>query len=354
MEVCIAQQYLARIGYISSPEQQIPEPDPNPRPDLRLATIEGVQAKILSQLQEQHAAQRPAPATISIRAATTQTCTPDICEQAASSSILPDTPSTISATETEPQHRNSEAQHRTSKSRHEHESPPPPTKAETLASLHSELSRRQNICLEIERQVDTCLAQIRTHASKQRKISKQHEKRIAEIVSRAHAEKQKTTDTEERKDADEFEEMRKRYRQYDREVRGAPRAETVDALFVVVAGTEDQLRKADEGKKIAGRREGRLEERLYEARCAMFEMEGLIEEVENGGLAEEGSEPIVYNGRVEGHKEGKGKPRRRKGAKDRRQGKEEGGDEKVGRRRRRRRNISSKAGKMSFDTTLDG
>lgn len=356
MERCIAQQYLARIGYISSAEQHIPETDPNPRPDIRLATIEEVQAKILNQLKEQHAAQRPAPATISIRPAT-QTRTPDFRAEAALSSILPDTPSIISATGTE-------AQHRTLGPSHKHESPTPPTKVEILARLYSELERRQNTCLEIERQIETCRKQIRTHPSKQRKIEKEHEKPIAEFVKPEHNEKQKKIDTEKRKDAKtaeevEFEEMRNIYLQYDREIIGVPTAESVDALFVVVANTEHQIKKAEEAKEIAVRREVKLEERLYEARCAMFEMEDEIEEVENGGLAKEAREPKVEDSRFEGYKEGKGKgkgkPRRRKGAKDRQQGTREGGEKKLGRRRKRRRNISSKTGKMSSDTfALDG
>ena len=52
MERYLAGQYPARIGYVSGPEQETPEPDPEKRPNIRPATIEEVQAKIIDQLRE--------------------------------------------------------------------------------------------------------------------------------------------------------------------------------------------------------------------------------------------------------------------------------------------------------------
>lgn len=346
----MTKQYLARIGYASGSEQQILEPDPIPRPDVRLATIEEVQAKILSQLREQHSAQQQAPPTISSRPAN-QTRMPDLREEAIPS-IHPGTPSTTFM-------RRTKASYPPLEPSHGHKSPSPKTKTEILVGLHSELERRQNICLGIERQIEVCHKKIRTHSSKQKKIEKEHEKRIAESVKPEHDEKPTAVDAEERKDAKtaeeaEFEEMKDIYLQYDREIIGVSNAESVDAFFVVIANTEHHLQKAEEAKRAAKRQEAKLEEKLYKARCAMFEIEDEIEEVENGAMAQDARESKMGESRFEGHKEGKGKgkPRRRKGVKHRQQGKGEGGDEKVGRRRKRWTNASGKAGKISPDTAF--
>lgn len=348
MEQYLTEQYLARIGYASGLEQQIPEPDPIPRPDVRLTTIEEVQAKILYQLEEQHSAQQQTPPTISSRPAN-QTRMPDLREEAIPS-IHPGTPSTTFV-------RGTEASYPPLEPSHDYKYPLPKTKTKILVGLHSELERRQNICLGIERQIEACHEEIRTHPSKQKKIEKEHEKRIAESVKPERDEKQMAVDAEKRKDAKtaeeaEFEEMRDIYLQYDRKIIGVPNAESVDALFVVIANTEHHLQKAEEAKRAAKRRVAKLEEKLCKARCAMFEIEDEIEEVENGAMAQDARESKVGESRFESHKEGKGKgePRRRKRVKHRQQGKGEGGDEKVGRRRKRRTNTSGKAGKIILDT----
>lgn len=175
---------------------------------------------------------------------------------------------------------------------------------------------------------------------------------MAQLMKPMHDGKQKPEKRESTKTAEEaeLEEMRDIYQQYDRELAGVPTAESVDALFIVIAKTEDRFRKTEEANKAATRREAKLEERLYKARCAMFEMEDEIEEVENGGtaaIAEEFSEPNVEKGRTEAQRGSKRRSRRGKGVKDGRQGRGEGGE---GRRRKRRRKGSGKAGKMSLDT----
>lgn len=360
MEQHIVEQYLARIGYASGPEQQLPEPEPNPNPrrNFRLAAIEEVQAQILDQLQEQYAAQQQAASTILSRPAI-QNCSPDLREEASSPSIFPDMSSTASTPGTESDYQHWEPNL-------ERESllptPPsaPPTKAEILVRLHSELERRQKTCLGIERQMKACQKKIRTHSSRQKKIEKEYDKRIAKFGKPVRGEKQETVDAEKQKDAKtadeaETEEMRDIYKQYDRDLSGVPTAESVDAFFAVIANTENHLKKAEEANTVAKKREARLEEKLSEARCAVFEMEDEIEieEVENGATEKEVREPEVEKSRIEGHKEGKRKPKRGKGVKDRQQGEGEGGDKRVRIRRKRRWKISSKAGKMSSDIALD-
>lgn len=346
MEQCVREQYLARIEHTSDPEQQIPEPDPKPRQDSRLMAIEVAQAKILNQLKKNFAAPKQAPATISAKPAT-QTRTSDLREEA--SSLLASAASTPAT----------EASYQSLDPRHERESPPPPpTKAELLAGLQSELQRRQNICLGIERQLEACQREVRTHIPKQKKIEKEHEKRIVEFMKPEYDEKQKRVDVEKRKDAQtaeeaEFWEMRDIYLQYDRESTGVPNAESVDAFFGIIADTEHHLKMAEEANKDAKRREVELEEKLYRGRCAMFVIEDEIEELENGGLTKKVRDAEVGETRIEGHKEGKRRPKPGKGVKDRQEGKGEDGVETVGRRGKRRRNISSKAGKMSSDTALN-
>lgn len=354
MEQYLIDQYLARIGYASDSEQHILEPNLNPRPDIRPVTIEEVQAKILHQLKAQYEAQQAA-ATVSSRPAA-QTRTPDIGNGIAPS-ILPDTPSTTCTP-------GPEASYHTFESRHEPEfpSPPPPpprlTKAELLTGLHSELEHRQKICHGIEHQIEICQKEIRTLPIKQKKIEKEHEQRVAQLMKPVHNENQKTDDLEERESVKtaeeaEVEEMRSIYLQYDRDLRGVPTAESVDALFAVIAETENRLQKAEESNKAAKRREVKLEGKVYRARCAMFEMEDEIVGVENGGIRampEDNKESMVEISRIGAQKGSRRKPRRGKGVKDGQQGRRDGGEEKVGRRRKRRRNLSGKAGKMSSDT----
>ena len=70
-----------------------------------------------------------------------------------------------------------------------------------------------------------------------------------------------------------------------------PARKTVDAFFAIIADTERQLKRADEMGKVVRERERELDEELYRAHCAVFEMEDEIEEVENGvdgGDAREG------------------------------------------------------------------
>lgn len=151
----------------------------------------------------------------------------------------------------------------------------------------------------------------------------------------------------------EREEMRDIYLQYDRRLSGVPSAATVDALFVVIADTENHFKKDEEVSKAAKKRGAKLEGKLYEARCAVLEVEDEVEEVENGGLGKDG-EWKVGKDRIEGREEGVRKSRRRRGGKDGRNGGGDGGDERVGRRRKRWSNLSSKTGKTSSDTALDG
>lgn len=355
MEQYTTEHYLARIGYSSGPEQQIAKANQTPRLPTRLATIEKVQAEILNQLKAQTVAQQQHPPTISPRLAT-QTRTLDLREETLLS-ILPGTPSPASTPGTETSYQPLEPRYEP-KSPSSLPPPPTPTKAEILAGLYVELKRRRKICLGIERQIEACQKEISSHPSKQKKIEKEHEKRLAESVKLWHNENQKKVDAEKRKDAlkaeeAEFEEVRKIELQYDRDSIGAPTAESVDTLFVIIANTEHRLKKAEEARKAAKKREVQLEEKLYKARCAMFEMEDEIEEVENGASAKEAWEPRLEESRIGGQEEGKRKPRRGKGVRERQQGEGDGGDEKVGRRRRRRRNISGRAAKIGSDTALD-
>lgn len=361
MDQYLTEQYLTRIEYAPGPEPQIsePDPDPDPRPDIKLAAIEAVQARILDELKEQHAARRQAPSAISSRPAT-QTRRPNLREEALSPSILPDPPSMASTPGSEARCQSFDSSHEQKPTSPFPPPPPPTTKAELLAALHFELGRRGKTCLGIQRQIKACQKEIRTHPHKQKKVEKEHDKQIVEFVKPVHGEKSKRVDAEKRKDAETAEgaevvEMRDIYLQYDCESIGVPTAEAVGALFAIIANTEHRLKKAEEAIKVAKRRDARLEGKLYKARRAMFEMEEEIEEVENGVIEKGIRELKVDKSSAEGHKKGKGKgkPSGRKGVQNRQQGKGEGDDEKVGRRRKRRRYISSKAGKMTSDSTLD-
>lgn len=345
MDSYLAKQYLARIGYAPDPEHLNSGSDPTPRPQIRPATIEEVQTKVLTRLKEQYPTQQEAPSVTPSRAAT-QTRMSN--EEASSPSIFPNLPSTTSTPGTE-------ASYRPSKPSYEHNSPrpplplPPPTKAEILAALHSELQRRQKSCLGIERQIKACQKEIRAYPSQQKNINKEHEKRIAKFANPVHDGKQNsgvhadTLKAAQTAEEARIEEKRSIYRQYDRELIGVPTAEAVDAFFAIIASTEHRVKKAEEANKVAKRREVELEEKLYGARCAMFEMEDEIEEVENGVMEREVRESRVGKSRVEGHKEGKGRgkgkgngngrgkgtPRRKKGVQGRQQGNGDGGDERV-------------------------
>ena len=319
MEQYLAEQYLTRIGYVSGPEHGYQEPDPETRSNIRPATLEEIQP-MMNSLEEQYAAQRLAPSTISSRPAT-QTRGPYLREEASSPSILYEIHSTTSTTSTEASHQPPKPKHKP-KSPSAPPPPPPQTKAQILARLHSELERRQKTCVGIEHQLETCQTEIRTLPSKQKKVAKEHEKRLTELLKLEHAKRQIKATTEQRQytqTAEEahFEEMRNIYQQYERESTGVPTAESVDAFFVIVADTEHHVKKAEEANKAAKRRGGKLEERLYKARCAVFEMEGEVEEMESGG--KEASESNVEGDwRTGGYKEGKKKKRRRgKGKKDR-------------------------------------
>ena len=322
----LAEQYLARTGYAANPTQETPEPDTSPRPYMRLAAIEEVQAQILNQLREQHGVQQQA--------------------------ILPDTPER-------------EASYQPSQSRPESQSasptppPPPSSMTETLASLHSELDHRQKIYSRIEHQIQACQNEIRSLPSKHKKIEQEHEKRISAFLKLEHDEKEKIVHTKKPESAETaeeaaVEEMRNLYLQYDRESSGVPTAGSVDALFVVIANTEHHLQKAEEATKAAKKRETKLEKKLDEARRAISEMEDEIGDVENGGIAEEVGELAVEESGVEGYEEGEKKPKRGKGVRGTQQGKGDGGGERAGRRRRRRKDVFRKAGKMSSAIALDG
>lgn len=317
MERYLAEQCLAWIGYFSGPEQETPEPDLQTRPNIRPASIEEVQAKIVNQLREQHAAQNLASSNISSRPAT-QTRRPDLREEASSPSIPPGNLFTTSIPGTETSFQSLKSR-QTPKSPSPLSSPPPQTEAEILAGLHSELERRQEICQSIERQIETCQKEIRTFPSKQEKIAEEHEKRIADFVKPEHDEKQKRVHTEKRRDTQtaeeaKMEEMRDVYLQYYRGLVGIPSAESVDAFFVIIANREHHVKKAEEANKAARKREVKLEENLYKARCAMSEMEGKIERMKKGKLVKEAREQNVEEDcSIGGHKEGKKKLRRGKG-----------------------------------------
>lgn len=285
MGQCLIDQYLARIGYVSASEQQILELGPNPRPDTRLANIGEVQTKILNQLTKQHAAQQQAPSSISLTPPA-ETSTPDLGEEA-SPYFLPGTFSTASTPRTEVSCQLLEL-------KHERTTPPlsPPTMAEILAGLYSELEHREKTCLDIECQIEACQKEIQTHPSKQQKIEKGHSKRIAESLKPVHGSKQKNVYPAGRKEPQtaeeaEIEEMREIYQQYDCGSAAPPTAESVDAFFVIIADTETRFKKAEGAKRAAKRREARLQQKLYGARCAVFEMEDEIEEVGGGALVQE-------------------------------------------------------------------
>ncbi len=354
MEQYLIEQYLARIGYVSGPGQQTPEQDSNSRADNRLATNQEVQAKIPTQLKEQYTTQEQAPATF-IPESPKQTDRQVLCEETPPLSIRPDTSCPNSMPGTEAGYLPSVPQHK-HKFPPKSPSPPHPTKAELLTGLHSELERRQNICLGIEHQLQTCQKELHTLQTKQKKIKKQHEKGIATFENAVHNGKKISVDAQGRRDTQtaaeaEIEEMRNIYQQYDRKLVGRPNAGSVDALFVIIANTEHRLKNSEEANKAANMREVRLEEELYKARCAMFEVEDEIEEAKNGVKETEAMEPNVKERRAEGHKAGKRKPRRRKEARDGQQREE--GDKRVRRRRKRQKKISSNVTKMSSNVACD-
>lgn len=236
--------------------------------------------------------------------------------------MLSEHPSTTSIPGTEASHQSLKPRNKP-KSLSASQPSPPQTKGEILAGLHSELERRQNICLGIEHQIEACQKEIQTLPSRQKRIAKEHEKRITELMAPEHIERQINATTEKQRNtqtADEaqIEEMRNIYLQYERVSTGVPTAESVDAFFVIIANTENHVKKAEQANKAAKRREAKLEEKLYKARCAVFEMECEIEEVENGRKEEASESNREGIWRTGGHKEGKKKRRRGKGGKDRR------------------------------------
>lgn len=321
MKQYLIEQYLARIGYASCPEQQIPEPEPDSRPDIRLATEEEDQAETLNQFKQGFTDQQRGPAATSSRSAI-QTRGPELREEIMSPSFPLDTSSSNPWPERE-------ASYQFFEPRHAHNSPSPPspsprpTETERPTGHHSALEQCQNTCLEIERQITACQKQIRSHPSKQKKIDKEHEKRIAKLMKPAHDEKPKSFEAARRNGPEtaqeaEIEEMRNIYLQYDRELIGVPNADLVDGFFVIVANTEHHLKKAEEANKAAKGRVVKLEDQLYKAKCAMFEMDDGTGSVENGVVAEEARRSEVEMSKIEGHKQRKKRKsrRRRKGAKD--------------------------------------
>lgn len=327
MEQNLVEQYLARIGYASYPEQQMLEPERYSRPDFRLATVKEDQATIPNQFKQEFTYQQRSSAAISSRSAL-QTRGPELREETTSPSILPDTSSPNPWPERE-------ASYQSFNPRHAHNSPSPPspparpTETERPARHHhSMLQPLQTTCLELKRQINTCQKQLRNHPSKLKKITKEHDKRIARFLQPAHDEKQDLFEAAgrygEETAAQEaiVEEMRDIYLQYDRGSigKGVPNAELVDGLFAVVADTERHVKKAEEANKAAKGRVVRLEDRLYEVKCAMFGMDGGIGGVGDGVVVveEEGRQSEVGMGRIEGHKPGKKRKarRRKKGARD--------------------------------------
>lgn len=318
MEHYLAEQYLTRIGYVSGPEHSIQEPDPRTRSKIRPATIVEVQPTI-NPLEGQYAAQILAPSAISSRPAT-QIGRPELLGEASSASILSENPSTTSTPVTEASDQALE-----SRQKPVFPSPPPPPPPQIpidiLANLHSELERRQKSCLGIERQIEACQKDIQSLPSRQKKVAEEHEKRIAQLVKPENDKRQKRVATEKRRDpqtAEEAksEEMRDIYMQYDCKSVGAPPAKLVDAFFGIIADTEHHAKKAEDANKAAKRQEVKLEEKLYLARCAVFEMECEIEGVKNG--EKNGAPEMEGNCRMGAKKEGKKKRRRGKGGKHRR------------------------------------
>ena len=280
MEQHLIQQYLARIGYASSPDQQGLEPDPNSyRSGTRQATAERLLLKVLDQSKEQYAAQQQQISTTNISSRpAVQNRGPESYDKPFP---IPDASFTTPSPGTENSYEALEPRHE-HESRSSHRAPLRPIGAETFTGYHSELERRRKAGLKIERQIESCQQEIRAHPSTQKKINKEHEIRIAELVKPLHDEKEKHSDAEMRnrpKTAEEaeVEEMRDIYLQYDHESIGVPNAETVDAFFLIIANTERDIKTAEEANKAAKRREVKLEGKLYEARCAMLEMDdGII------------------------------------------------------------------------------
>ena len=174
MEQYLIEQYLARIGYVSGPGQQI----------LEQATNQEVQTKIPTHLKEQYTTQEQAPATF-IPGLPKRNGRQVLCEEMPPLSIPPDTSSPNPMLGTEAGYPLLVSKHK-HKSLSRPPSPPRPTKTELLTGLHSELERRQNICLGIEHQLQTCQKEIHTLPTKQKKIKKQHEKEIATFENAVH------------------------------------------------------------------------------------------------------------------------------------------------------------------------
>lgn len=323
MEQYLIEQYLARIGYASYPE-------PDSRPDMSLATEEEDQAGTLNQCKQGFTYQQRGPAAISSRSRT-QTRGPELREETTSPSILYDTSSTNPWSEREASYQVFEPMRG-----YKSPSPPPPspparpTETERQAGHHSALGNLQNNYLEIERQINACQKQIRSHPSKQKKINKEHDKRIAKFMKPAHDEKQnpfeatRRTGPETAQEA-EIEEMRNIYLQYDRGSSiGVPNANVVDGLFAIVANTELHLKKAEEANMAAKERVAKLEDQFDEVRCVIrFEKDDGIGSVGDGVVVEEATRPEVQMSKIGSPKQGRKRKsrRRREGAKDRRQGK---------------------------------
>ena len=300
MEQYLVERYLARIGYVSGSEQQDPEPDPAPSSDIRLANIEKVQAKILTLLKAQFAAQQQPCTTIPSRPAA-QTRAPDLHEEPPSPSTLPNAPSTTSTPRAKTNHQPFKPR-RGPKSRPPPPPPPLATKAEILARLYPELERRQKLCSALERQIEARQTQIRAHPSKRQKIDKEHAERIAKSATPVHNDQHRKAAVAERKaartaeDADR-EATRDDRRRYDRASRAVPTPEPADALPALMAPAERRLKDADAGGTLRG------------AKCALF---ATGEEI--GGVGYGVGELRGGDGGIEGRGEGrKGKRRGGKG-----------------------------------------
>ncbi|KAM0796393.1 hypothetical protein BDR22DRAFT_917809 [Usnea florida] len=253
----------------------------------RQGTTEKAQMKTTTQLSTKHAAQHHSPATISSTLATRTRAS--ILDKES----FPPLPPATSSTAPRPVLQDNR---QPPKSNPNPPLPPPPTKAQTLAILSSELQRRQHTRSKIERQLDACLQELSTHPSKQPDIENQRSKRLSELLNpepnskpqNANAKPPKTAMTAEETEAQE---LRDRQLEYESGAVAPPDGKTVEAFFDIIADAERQLIKADEANRGAREREGKLDEELYRAHCAIFEMEDEIEVVRmgmEGGGAREG------------------------------------------------------------------
>ena len=292
-------QHLARKGDVSAPEQQTPEANPDPRADTRREAIGRMQAKLLDNLGNQSTDQWQKPANISSKPAV-QTRRPEMRKAAPATCTLSYAHPLIDL-------QGDAGLQTLEEARHEYEarSLPPYSpclaKARLLSALHLELGRRHEIYLLIERELEACQLEIDSYPFKQKEIRSEHERRIADFEKLVQNETPRTVDAEERNSARtaeemEYEEMRKIYQEYDRVWTGVPDPETVDALFAIIAETDRQHKETEEANKVEEQREVTLEERLHEAKCAKYQIEVEIEDVENGTVEKDARTHIGAEG----------------------------------------------------------